>query len=125
VRTSHYPNSPVWYDLCDRYGLYVLDEGNIEAHHYGSRGANRLMNDPAWKPVMLDRVERMLERDKNHPSVVIWSLGNETGTAPMPLPYISGQNSATRRGPFITKARRPPAAPTPTSIPSCIPRRSA
>jgi beta-galactosidase len=82
VRTAHYPNTPVWYDLCDRYGLYVLDEGNIEAHHYGGRGANRLMNDPAWKPAMLDRVERMVERDKNHPSIVIWSLGNETGDGP-------------------------------------------
>src|SRR5436190_5759913 len=82
VRTSHYPNSPAWYELCDRYGLYVLDEGNIEGHHYGGRGANRLMNDPQWKPAMLDRVERMVERDKNHPSVVIWSLGNETGDGP-------------------------------------------
>ena len=82
VRTSHYPNTPVWYDLCDRYGIYVLDEANIEAHHYGNDPRNRLMNDPAWRPAMLDRVERMVERDKNHPSVVIWSLGNETGDGP-------------------------------------------
>ncbi len=82
VRTSHYPNTPVWYELCDRYGIYVLDEANIEAHHYGNNPRNRLMNDPAWQPAMLDRVQRMVERDKNHPSVVIWSLGNETGDGP-------------------------------------------
>jgi beta-galactosidase len=79
VRTSHYPNSPVWYELCDRYGLYVLDEANIECHHYGNDTHNRLTNDPEWQTAYLDRVERMVERDKNHPSVVIWSMGNESG----------------------------------------------
>jgi beta-galactosidase len=79
VRTSHYPNDPLWYELCDRYGLYVLDEANIEAHHYGNDPHNRLSNDPEWQTAFLDRVERMVERDKNHPSVVIWSMGNETG----------------------------------------------
>jgi beta-galactosidase len=79
VRTSHYPNSPVWYELCDRYGLYVLDEANIECHHYGNDVRNRLTNDPEWQTAYLDRVERMVERDKNHPSVVIWSMGNESG----------------------------------------------
>ena len=68
VRTSHYPNSPVWYDLCDRYGLYVMDEANIEVHHYGNNPRNRLTNDPEWQTAYLDRVERMVERDKNHPS---------------------------------------------------------
>ena len=82
VRTSHYPNSPVWYDLCDRYGLYVLDEANIEVHHYGNDPGNRLTNDPDWQTAYLDRVERMVERDKNHPSVVIWSMGNESGDGP-------------------------------------------
>jgi beta-galactosidase len=79
VRTSHYPNDPYWYDLCDRYGLYVFDEANIEAHHYGNDSKNRLSNDPAWTKAFLSRVERMVERDKNHPSVVVWSMGNETG----------------------------------------------
>jgi beta-galactosidase len=79
VRTSHYPNSPAWYDLTDRYGLYVLDEANIECHHYGNNPQNRLTNDPEWRTAYLDRVERMVERDKNHPSVVIWSMGNESG----------------------------------------------
>ena len=82
VRTSHYPNSPAWYDLCDRYGIYVMDEANIEAHHYGNDPRNRLNNDPAWQTAFLDRVERMVERDKNHASVVFWSMGNETGDGP-------------------------------------------
>src|SRR5215831_11085398 len=79
VRTSHYPNSPAWYDLADQYGLYVLDEANIECHHYGNDPKNRLTNDPAWQTAYLDRVERMVERDKNHASIVIWSMGNESG----------------------------------------------
>ncbi|HEY1336488.1 MAG TPA: glycoside hydrolase family 2 TIM barrel-domain containing protein, partial [Bryobacteraceae bacterium] len=82
VRTSHYPNTPVWYDLCDRYGIYVLDEANIECHHYGTNVRNRLTNDPEWQTAYLDRVQRMVERDKNHASVVIWSMGNESGDGP-------------------------------------------
>lgn len=82
VRTSHYPNDPVWYELCDRYGLYVMDEANIECHHYGNDPENRLTNDPAWMPVYLDRVRRMVERDKNHASVIFWSMGNESGDGP-------------------------------------------
>ena len=82
VRTSHYPNSPVWYDLCDRYGIYVMDEANIECHHYGNNPRNRLTNDPEWQTAYLDRVERMVERDKNHASVVFWSMGNESGDGP-------------------------------------------
>jgi len=82
VRTSHYPNSPAWYELCDRYGIYVMDEANIECHHYGNDARNRLTNDPEWRTAYVDRVERMVERDKNHPSVVIWSMGNESGDGP-------------------------------------------
>jgi beta-galactosidase len=82
VRTSHYPNDPLWYELCDRYGLYLIDEGNIECHGYGNDAKNRLSNDPAWGPLYLDRVQRMVERDKNHASVIIWSLGNESGDGP-------------------------------------------
>jgi len=78
VRTSHYPNDPVWYELCDKYGIYLIDEANIETHDLG--GA--LSNDPDWSAAMLDRVARMVERDKNHPSVIIWSLGNESGMGP-------------------------------------------
>ncbi len=78
VRTSHYPNDPRWYDLCDRYGLYVMDEADLETH--GVRG--ELANDPRWYAAFLDRGIRLAERDKNHPSVVMWSLGNESGYGP-------------------------------------------
>lgn len=78
VRTSHYPNDPRWYDLCDQYGLYVMDEANIETH--GLYGC--LANDPAWSSAFLDRGIRMVQRDKNHPSVIFWSLGNEAGYGP-------------------------------------------
>ena len=78
VRTSHYPNDPRWYDLCDEYGLYVMDEANIESH--GLRGY--LANDPTWAAAFLDRGIRMVQRDKNHPSIIFWSLGNEAGYGP-------------------------------------------
>ncbi len=79
VRTSHYPNDPAWYDLCDQYGLYVIDEANIESHGMGYAPSRTLGNNPAWKAAHMDRTVRMVERDKNHPSVIIWSLGNEAG----------------------------------------------
>jgi beta-galactosidase len=78
VRTCHYPDDPRWYELCDEYGLYLVDEANIESHGMGY-GDKSLAKDPAWGPAHLDRVVRMAERDKNHPSVIIWSLGNEAG----------------------------------------------
>jgi beta-galactosidase len=79
VRTSHYPNDPRWYELCDELGLYVVDEANIESHGYGYRPEITLGNRPEWIGPHLDRTIRMVERDKNHPSVIIWSLGNEAG----------------------------------------------
>ncbi len=79
VRTSHYPNAPRWYELCDEHGLYVIDEANIESHGMGYDPDVTLGNDPDWGAAHLDRIERMVERDKNHPSVIIWSLGNEAG----------------------------------------------
>jgi len=78
VRTSHYPNSPRWYELCDEYGLYVWDEANVESHYFWSKFAL----DPDWKDAFVDRAQRMVERDKNHPSVIVWSLGNESGYGP-------------------------------------------
>jgi len=78
VRTSHYPNDPRWYELCDRYGIYVLDEANLETH--GVTGL--LTNDSQWLSAFVERARRMVERDKNHPSVVMWSLGNESGMGP-------------------------------------------
>jgi len=78
VRTSHYPNHPLWYDLCDLYGLYVIDEANVESHGMGY-GEESLGHQASWEKAHVDRTVRMVERDKNHPSVVIWSLGNEAG----------------------------------------------
>jgi beta-galactosidase len=79
VRTSHYPNDPQWYELCDQYGLYLIDEANIESHGMGYDPAITLANRPEWEKAHLERVSRMVERDKNHPSVIIWSMGNEAG----------------------------------------------
>lgn len=80
VRTSHYPNDSAFYDLCDRYGLYVIDEADLETHGFGPVGDwSQLANDPDWRPAFLDRAERLVGRDRNHPSVIIWSLGNESG----------------------------------------------
>ena len=81
VRTCHYPNDPRWYDLCDKFGIYLVDEANIESHGMGY-GERSLAKNPEWKEAHLDRTMRMVERDKNHPSVIIWSLGNEAGNGP-------------------------------------------
>jgi beta-galactosidase/beta-glucuronidase len=80
VRTAHYPDDERWYDLCDRYGLYVIDEADLETHGFGPVGDwSQLANDPDWKNAFLDRAERMVRRDRNHPSIIVWSLGNESG----------------------------------------------
>ena len=78
VRTCHYPNNPLWYDLCDIHGLYVVDEGNIESHGMGY-GDETLAKNPIFAAAHLIRDQRMVLRDYNHPSVIIWSLGNEAG----------------------------------------------
>jgi beta-galactosidase len=78
VRTSHYPNAEAWYDLCDEYGLYLIDEANIESHAF----LHDLCRDPRYAAQFLERGLRMVERDKNHPSVIVWSLGNESGYGP-------------------------------------------
>jgi beta-galactosidase len=78
VRTCHYPDHPDFYKLCDIYGIYVIDEGNIESHGMGY-GKESLGHDVRWQKAHVDRIVRMVERDKNHPSVIIWSLGNEAG----------------------------------------------
>ncbi len=78
VRTCHYPDDPYWYELCDRYGLYVWDEANCESHAQGY-GEKSLAKDPQYKEMVWSRNRNMLERDKNHPSVIMWSMGNECG----------------------------------------------
>lgn len=119
VRCSHYPNDPRWLDLCDELGLYVVDEANLEAHDY----YYQIPEDPRWASACLERATRMVERDKNHPSVILWSLGNETGVGPhqaamaawirrrdptRPLHYepgiwTQGVDSWERRGPHLFK----------------------
>ncbi len=79
VRTCHYPNNPLWYDLCDEYGLYVMDEANIESHDLWANKRIYLSEDSLWRSAWINRGLSMVERDKNHPSVVWWSMGNETG----------------------------------------------
>lgn len=76
VRTSHYPNNNRWYELCNEYGMLVVDETNIETHGMGAQ----LSKDPAWAPVYLERTERMVLRDRNNPCIGFWSLGNESGS---------------------------------------------
>jgi beta-galactosidase len=79
VRSAHYPNHPRWYELCDQYGLYVIDEANIESHPLANSEETQIGNEMSWLPAHLDRTQRMFHRDKNHPSIIIWSLGNEAG----------------------------------------------
>jgi beta-galactosidase/beta-glucuronidase len=80
VRTAHYPNDPRFYDLCDEYGLYVIDENDLECHGFLLTGnISEISDHPDWKDSYMDRMKRMVHRDKNHPSVIMWSLGNESG----------------------------------------------
>ena len=78
VRTAHYPNQPRWYELCDEYGIFILDETNIETHGIW----DRLAKDPIWEDNFVDRIRNMIERDKNHACIIGWSLGNESGYGP-------------------------------------------
>ncbi|HVX51772.1 MAG TPA: glycoside hydrolase family 2 TIM barrel-domain containing protein [Chitinophagaceae bacterium] len=85
VRCSHYPNDPYWYKLCDEYGIYLVDEANVEVHGMGASGQGYFDTTvhpaylPEWEPEFMEREQMLVERDKNHPSVIIWSMGNECG----------------------------------------------
>lgn len=80
IRTAHYPNSTYLYDLCDEYGMYVIDEADLECHGFELTGNyDWISDDPAWELSYVERLERMIHRDKNHPSIIMWSLGNESG----------------------------------------------
>ncbi|MCP4451115.1 MAG: DUF4981 domain-containing protein [Planctomycetes bacterium] len=81
VRTCHYPDHPIWYDLCDLYGIFIIDEANVESHGMGY-GNDTLARVSSWEAAHVDRNVRMVQRDKNHPCVVMWSLGNEAGGGP-------------------------------------------
>lgn len=88
VRTCHYPNDPYFYELCDKYGIYVVDEANIESHGYGYKKGETLAGNPMFKEQHQNRIERMVRRDFNHPSIIYWSMGNEAGNGEnFLLPY--------------------------------------
>lgn len=110
VRTCHYPDDPYWYELCDEYGLYVIDEANNEAHGLGY-GEGTIAKNPLYNKEITNRVERMMRRDRNHPSIIVWSLGNEAGNGQnffdaydfakafdptRPVQYEQGQGGANR-----------------------------
>lgn len=110
VRTCHYPDDPYWYELCDKYGLYVIDEANNEAHGLGY-GEGTIAKNPLYNKEITNRVERMMRRDRNHPSIIVWSLGNEAGNGQnffdaydfakafdptRPVQYEQGQGGANR-----------------------------
>jgi beta-galactosidase len=79
VRTCHYPNVPEWYELADKYGLYILDESNVESHGYGSNEVQPISDGEDYREAIVDRLRRTIERDKNHPSIIGFSMGNEAG----------------------------------------------
>ncbi|WP_342114248.1 beta-galactosidase subunit alpha [Pseudoduganella sp. OTU4001] len=80
VRTAHYPNDPRFYELCDQYGLFVMAETDVETHGFVNVGnLSQITDDPAWEAAFVDRIERHVHAQKNHPSIIIWSLGNESG----------------------------------------------
>lgn len=106
LRTSHYPDREYLYELCDRYGIYVMDEANHETHGYGY--ANRVMGeDPEFKAAHVDRAESVVKRDKNHPCIILWSLGNEGGVGPnIEAMYNKVKELDTTRPPFFDSDRR-------------------
>ncbi|CAM5698180.1 Beta-galactosidase [Streptomyces alboniger] len=123
VRTSHYPNDPALLDLADELGLYVVDEADIESHgHY-----DEIAHEPGYRAAFLERVARMASRDKNHPSVVIWSLGNESGYGPNHDAAAGWLRRYDPTRPLHTRARSAPNGrdrePPPTSSARCT-RRS-
>lgn len=96
VRSSHYPNDPYWLDLCDTYGLYVVDEANIESHPLANAEEMQIGNEMSWLPAHMKRTKRMFYRDRNHPSIYSWSLGNEAGHGDIfqiTYDWLKGQDS--------------------------------
>ncbi len=82
VRNSHYPADPYWYELCDKYGIYMIDEANLESHGFGYDEDKTPANKPEFEAMHHDRIARMMQTNKNHPSIIIWSMGNEAGDGP-------------------------------------------
>ena len=125
VRTCHYPDVPLWYDLCDEYGLYVVDEANVESHgwHYRDKSKN-LAGDPAFAAAHLDRNRRMVLRDYNHPSIIVWARATKPETAPISNAATTGSSPSTRRGPCSTNRRPTTGTTTPTSSARCTGARA-
>lgn len=104
VRTCHYPDDPLWYELCDIYGIYVISEANVESHGMGYE-EKTLAKEPSYLKAHLERNERMVRAFKNHPSILIWSLGNEAATGPTSSSATNGSRLTIRRGPSSTSVR--------------------
>ncbi|HEY3330915.1 MAG TPA: glycoside hydrolase family 2 TIM barrel-domain containing protein [Capsulimonadaceae bacterium] len=113
VRTSHYPNDPRWYDLCDQHGLYVIDEANLETHGVGALTSK----DPAWAMAYLDRLTRMVLRDKNHPCIIGWSLGNESYYGPHHAAMAAWARAYDPTRPVQYESGNPPASVTDIMVP--------
>ena len=111
VRTSHYPNDPLWLELCDEYGLYAVDEANVESHELWEKKIY-IADDPAWTGAFVARGVAMVERDKNHPSVVFWSMGNETGLGRSFDAMYKAMKAIDPTRPIHYESRNPPYAPT-------------
>lgn len=114
VRTSHYPNCPRWYELCDSAGIYVMDEADAETH--GLRGT--LASSPEWNAAFMDRVIRMAERDKNFTSVIFWSLGNESGFGVNQASMAGFLHTFDATRPVHYEGAQTPYVPVPDSLPA-------
>ena len=115
VRTSHYPNDPLWLELCDELGLYAVDEANVESHELWEKKIY-IADDPAWTGAFVARGVAMVERDKNHPSVVYWSMGNETGLGRSFDAMYEAMKAIDPTRPIHYESRNPPYAPTLSSF---------
>jgi beta-galactosidase/beta-glucuronidase len=105
VRTSHYPNDPRWLDLCDQYGLFVIDEADLECHGAQLAGGFATLSDnPEWEAAYLDRAERMVRRDRNHPSVILCRSATNPAGAGTTWRWSNGSRRTTPRAPCITRA---------------------
>ena len=107
MRTSHYPDVPEWYDLCDEYGLYVIDEANVESHGSGF-GPESVSNFASWRAAHVARAEAMVHRDKNHPCVILWSMGNEAGIGENFVHEAAAIRAIDSSRPISLRERQPP-----------------
>jgi len=126
IRTAHYPNVPEWYRLCDLHGIYLIDEANLETHGFGRDKNNAINHHPDWREPHIDRMRRMIERDINHPSIIMWSVGNESGDGPNTTAvYEWGRDRDPSRIVHYENATYPDAAGQATDILSFMYLRAA